>query len=292
MKILITSGGRLGTLLYHALKEGHDLRVLRRRPDDAFGASCVVGDVSRYDDVARAMEGCECVFHTAVRNNTDVELESYEDFHASNVDGTFNVFLAAHRLGVPRIVHSSTSTVNAFHTAAESMRPGEGKALRLGDDAHRRGTDIYGLTKVVEELYADYFRQRYGMSIISLRYGWLAPQSLYRDPTMVYNTLAFCFHEQDALQSNLLVMNQDTTGNYLICAPPAFDDEDAPGLWQNVAGVLDRKFPAELSYLRSIAFDPTPIPAWLDCSRAIRDLGYRPRHDFAWFVRTHRENGF
>ena len=117
MKILITSGGRLGTLLYHALKEEHDLRVLRRRPDDPFGASCVVGDVSRYD-------------------------------------------------------------------------------------------------------------------------------------------------------------------------------EDAPGRWQNVAGVLERKFPAELSYLRSIAFDPTPIPVWLDCSRAIRDLGYRPRHDFAWFVRTHRENGF
>jgi nucleoside-diphosphate-sugar epimerase len=78
MKILITSGGRLATLLYDALKEEHELRVLRRRADPAFGASCVVGDVSQYDDVARAMEGCELVFHAAVRNNDDVELKNYE----------------------------------------------------------------------------------------------------------------------------------------------------------------------------------------------------------------------
>jgi len=69
MTILITSGGHLARLLYAALKGDHDVRVLRRRPDPMFGASCVVGDVSCYDDVVRAMEGCDRVFHTAVRNN-------------------------------------------------------------------------------------------------------------------------------------------------------------------------------------------------------------------------------
>jgi len=292
MKILITSAGQLGTLLYHALKEAHDVRVMRRRPDETFGAHCVIGDVSRYDDVANAMDGRDVVFHTAVRNNTDVDLESYEQFHASNVDGTFNVFLCAHRLGVPRIVHSSTSMVSGFYTLGEKLAPGSGRATRIDDDAPRNGADVYSLTKGVGELYADYFRQRYDVSIISLRYGWLAPPAMYADPMMVYRTLQFCFHEQDALASNLLVMEQDTTGNYLICAPPELEGANVDGLWQSPGSVLETRFPDEMQYLHSTGFTPTPIPAWLDCSRAMRDLGYRPRHDFRWFVAAHRDGAF
>jgi len=292
MTILITSGGHLARLLYAALKDVHDVRVLRRRPDPAFGASCVVGDVARLDDVVRAMEGCDRVFHTAVRNNTDVELRSYEEFHGANVDGTFHVFLAAQRLGTPRVIHSSTSMVLPFHVIHESMRPGEGAATRIGDDTPRRGTDIYGLTKLVGEMYADYFRQRYGMSIISLRYGWLAPLHLYRDPVMIYNTLSGCFHPEDALAANLLVMDATVTGNYLICAPPAFEEGDAEDLWQRPAAVLAHRFPDEAAYLEECGFTPTPIASWLDCSRAMAELGYRPRFGFADFVRMHRAGAF
>jgi UDP-glucose 4-epimerase len=287
MTILITSGGQLATLLYHALRNDHDVRVMRRRPDPAFGEACVVGDVSRYDDVVRAMDGCDLVFHTAVRNNTDVNLASYEEFHAANVDGTFNVFLAALRMGVKRVVHSSTSMVVGFHGL-----PAHDKAVRLDDDAPRRSVDIYGLTKRAGELYADYFRDKHDMSIISLRYGWLAPPHEYREPEMLYNTLQFCFHEQDALAANLLVMNQRTRGNYLICAPSPFTDDDACDLLRDPAAAIGRYFPDELAYLRGAGFEPTPIRAWLDCSRAIRDLGYKPRYDFSRFVRLHRQGAF
>ena len=288
MKILITSGGRLGTLLYHALKDEHELRVLRRRPDPAFGSCCVVGDVSRYDDVSRAMEGCQIVFNTAVRNNTDVELKSYEQFLASNVDGSFNVFLAALRLGVKRVVHSSTCMVCGL-----GGPPADGtRAIRYDDDAARRSVDVYGLTKVLGEVTADYFRDHHGLSIISLRYGWLALPEMYRDPEMVYNTLRFCFHEQDALAANLLTMNQETTGNYLIAAPTRFTDADAEDLLQRPEAALARHYPAELDYLLSIGFTPTPIAYWVDCSRAMRDLGYQPQFDFERFVELHRQGGF
>ena len=190
------------------------------------------------------------------------------------------------------MIHSSTSMVLPFHVIHESMRPGEGAATRIGDDTPRRGTDIYGLTKLVGEMYADYFRQRYGMSIISLRYGWLAPLHRYAEPEMIYNTLSFCFHEADALAANLLVMDGDATGNFLICAPPAFDEADAEDLWQNPAAVLERKYPAQLDHLRQHGCEPTPIASWLDCSRAIEVLGYRPRHDFVCFVDGHRDRVF
>jgi UDP-glucose 4-epimerase len=288
MKILITSAGRLGTLLYHALKHEHELAVLRRRPDPTFGDACVVGDVSKYDDVSRAMEGCQVVFHTAVRNNTDVEVKSYEQFLASNVDGSFNVFLAALRLGVPRVVHSSTCMVCGIGVPLEDKT----RARRVDDAVARRCGDIYGLTKILGEMTADYFRDTHDMSIISLRYGWLALPELYRDPKMIYNTLSFCFHEQDALAANLLVMNQQTTGNYLIGAPSRFTDADAADLIAEPQAALARHYPDELAYLLSIGMTPTPIASWLDCSGAMRDLGYKPQFDFPRFVQLHREGAF
>ena len=288
MRILITSAGRLGTLLYHALKDEHELRVLRRRPDPAFADACVVGDVSRYDDVSRAMAGCEVVFHTAVRNNTDMELATYGEFLSSNVDGTFNVLLAALRLGVPRVVHSSTCMVCGIGAPRESQTA----AIRVGDETARGCGDIYGLTKILGEVTADYFRDTHQMSIISLRYGWLAPPAMYRDPEMVYNTLRFCFHEQDALAANLLVMQQSTTGNYLIGAPSRFSDGDAADLIAGSRAVLAKHYPEELDYLSSLGLTPTPITCWLDCSRAMRDLGYEPQFDFPRFVDLHRQGAF
>jgi len=288
MKILITSVGRLAKMLYETLKDEHEVRVLRRPQDPAFGSACIAGDVSRYDDVARVMDDCDLVFHTAARNNTDVDLESYEEFVSSNVDGTFNVFLAAVRLGGKRIVHSSTSMVNGFHGPTE----GRSRAIRYDDDSPRRYVDIYDITKSMAEVSADYFRQKYNLSIISLRYAWLAPLEMYRDPAMVYNTLQFCFHEQDALAANLLVMDQDTVGNYLISAPSRFTDADADDLMQRPEAVLARYYPEQLDYLSSIGFKPTPIACWLDCSRAIRDLGYSPQFDFEHFVGLHQQGAF
>jgi nucleoside-diphosphate-sugar epimerase len=130
------------------------------------------------------------------------------------------------------------------------------------------------------------------MSIISLRYGWLAPPAEYRQPEMIYNVLQFCFHEQDALAANLLVMDQQTRGNYLIGAPSPFADNDAHDLLHAPAKAIERYHPDELAYLRSVGFEPTPIPAWLDCSRAMRDLGYKPQYDFARFVKLHRDGAF
>ena len=109
---------------------------------------------------------------------------------------------------------------------------------------------------------------------------------------MVYNTLKFCFHEQDALAANLLVMNQQTTGNYMIGAPSKFTDTDAADLIADPQAVLARHYAEELDYLMSIGLAPTPIEYWLDCSRAMRDLDYRPKFDFPRFVQLHREGAF
>ena len=101
------------------------------------------------------------------------------------------------RLGVKRVVHSSTSLVNRFHEVQATLTPGKGSALRYDDQTPNQDSDVYGLTKIMSELAADHFRERHQLSIISLRYGWLASLPMYRDLAMVYYTLQFCFHEQD-----------------------------------------------------------------------------------------------
>ena len=292
MPILITSGGRLGTLLYHTLKSDHDLRVLRRRPDPAFGPACIIGDVSRYDDVARAMEGCEIVLHTAVRNNTDVELQSYEQFLGANIDGAFNICLAAVRQGVGRLVHCSSCVAVMSGPAPAERARRQGAAVRIDDAAEHTRSDIYGLTKVVGEHITDYFHAVHDLSVVALRFGWLAPLAMYRDPTMIYNTLRLCFHEQDAVAATLAAMHSSVVGNYLITAPTRFTDADGPALLDNTAEVVGRHYPAELAYLESLGFKPTPIPVYPDCSRATADLGYRPQFDFPAFVELHRQGAF
>jgi dihydroflavonol-4-reductase len=66
----------------------------------------VQGDLRDLDSLARAVAGCELIFHVAA----DYRLWSKhpQDFYASNVEGTRNVLDAAKRAGVERVVYTST----------------------------------------------------------------------------------------------------------------------------------------------------------------------------------------
>lgn len=67
---------------------------------------CVSGDLRDPESLARAVSGCELVFHVAA----DYRLWSKnpDELYRSNVDGTRNVLDAALRAGVRRIVYTST----------------------------------------------------------------------------------------------------------------------------------------------------------------------------------------
>lgn len=67
---------------------------------------CASGDLCDPDSLARAVSGCDLVFHVAA----DYRLWSKhpEELYRSNVDGTRNILDAAARAGVGRIVYTST----------------------------------------------------------------------------------------------------------------------------------------------------------------------------------------
>jgi dihydroflavonol-4-reductase len=129
MRALVTgAAGFIGGHVVQALTEaGAEVRAFDRRPlrDPPSGAEPVVGDLLDRDAVARALDGCDAVFHLAA-------VYSYRRADAGlmqsvNVDGTRVLLDAAARSGSrTRVVHtSSCSTCGPVpgRAATESDRP-------------------------------------------------------------------------------------------------------------------------------------------------------------------------
>ena len=118
--------GASGFLGWHIakilLEQGHRVRALCRPTSEIreLAVERVTGDLRDADSLARAADGCERAYHVAA----DYRLWSKhpKDLYAANVEGTRNLFDAAARAGVQRIVY--TSTVGCI-----GMPPG-----KLGDE--------------------------------------------------------------------------------------------------------------------------------------------------------------
>lgn len=104
--------GASGFLGWHVAKilteQGHKVRALCR-PMSALrelAVEKITGDLRDPASLARAVDGCERVYHVAA----DYRLWSKNpgDLYAANVEGTRNLLDAALRAGVQRIVYTST----------------------------------------------------------------------------------------------------------------------------------------------------------------------------------------
>jgi dihydroflavonol-4-reductase len=89
-------------------EHGHRVRALCRPASQIreLNVERITGDLRDPESLARAVAGCQLVFHVAA----DYRLWSKhpQDLYRSNVDGTRNVLEAAAHAGVERIVYTST----------------------------------------------------------------------------------------------------------------------------------------------------------------------------------------
>ncbi len=153
-KILVTGGtGSIGGRLLDVLaREGHkNVRVLVRDLSRAlriarFPFEFATGNLTSAEEVARAVDGCDVIFHCAYGNSG-----SEQDRVLANVEGTRNVLEAAARAGVKRVVHLSTVMVYGV--------PPDGD---LDETFPRRPLGMaYADSKLeAEELVAKYCRER------------------------------------------------------------------------------------------------------------------------------------
>ena len=104
-------------------------------------------------------EGVDVVFHLAALARVQPSIEDPITFNKTNVDGTLNILLAAHKKGVKRVVYSASSS--CYGDATKFPTPEEHSTNPLSP---------YGLQKYVGEQYCKMFSEVYGLDTVSLRY--------------------------------------------------------------------------------------------------------------------------
>lgn len=112
-RILITGGGGFvgRALVRRLLLYDVELRVLGRNnyPElAAVGVECMVGDITRLEDLRRAAKGVDLIFHVAARAGI---WGRWQDYFRPNVLGTKNVLQACQESEVQHLVYTSTPSV-------------------------------------------------------------------------------------------------------------------------------------------------------------------------------------
>lgn len=113
MKALVTGGGGfLGGVIVRMLRErGDQVRSFSRgaHPELAsMGVEQCLGDIANKEAVLSAATGCDIIFHVAAKAGI---WGRYQDFYSANVTGTENVIDACLKLGISRLVHTSSPSV-------------------------------------------------------------------------------------------------------------------------------------------------------------------------------------
>lgn len=113
MNALVTGGGGfLGKAVVRLLCErGDAVRSFSRNEHPALAAWGVEhcrGELGDAAAVLRAAQGCDIIFHVAAKAGV---WGAFDDFYQANVIGTSNVIEACHRLGIQRLVYTSSPSV-------------------------------------------------------------------------------------------------------------------------------------------------------------------------------------
>jgi len=165
MKIVVTgSSGRIGWCVYHNLLDaGHDILgidVLPARPDvkqslrvDLTKSGGIYGALGQFKP--------EAVVHMGAWANPGHVPD--QDTYRDNVTGTFNLFQACADLGIMRIISASSGQV--YGLAEHSP-----EYVRLDELHPLHPLNCYAESKIAGENAAEYFSNKYGMSIGSFRF--------------------------------------------------------------------------------------------------------------------------
>jgi len=162
--VLVTgSAGKIGQSLARTLPPlGWQLRGFDRDRSPS-GIEQLQGEITDPGALDEAMAGVRAVVHLA---GQAVEAP-WPVIREANLEGTFQVFEAARRAGVRRLVYASSNHATGF-----TPRPADG--CELPADTPPRPDTLYGVSKAFGEALARYYVDRYGMQVACLRIGTFA----------------------------------------------------------------------------------------------------------------------
>lgn len=226
-KVLITGmSGLIGGILRRHLDSigGYELSALNRSPVE--GVEWYQADIADLEAVEKAFARKEIVVHLAAFLGSD----NWEGHLSGNIIGTYNVYEAARRTGVKRVVFASSGSTAVGYGRVEPY-----KALREGRyedvpdnfpmltemDTWPQG--IYGAAKVWGEAIGRHFSDAHGLSVTCIRIGQVWPDDRpqveadfvrwlsHRDiATMLHK----CIEAPDDVQFDIFNCNSDNKWGY------------------------------------------------------------------------------
>jgi UDP-N-acetylglucosamine 4-epimerase len=252
----------------------------------------VEGDIRALDTCSAACASIDIVLHQAGLGSVPRSIEKPLRTHDSNVNGFLNILLAARDAGAARLVYASSSAVYGDHAGLPKVESQLGRAM-----------SPYGLSKRINELYADVFAACYGFQSVGLRYfnvfgprqdpdgpyasvipAWLG--ALLRGETAYVNgdgaaARDYC-HVDNVVQANLraaLVEDPQAVGqayNVAVGGQTSLNE-----LFALMRDLLSRRLP-HLRNARPVHRAPRlgdMLLSRADIGKATRLLGYRPVYD-------------
>lgn len=251
--MLITGAdGVIGRFLMDAWRNGdrYEPVGLTRKPGPY---ADVMLDITDLDALTGAMRGIDAVAHLAA---TSAVGSTWEQVLPSNLIGTYNVFEAARRAGVRRVVFASSN-----HTIGTNETENAPALYDLDDPrvwdhtAEPRPDSLYGVSKLYGEAMARYYVDHHGLSSHCLRIGTV------QDPVAPGHPANLWAPERDG--------DPETIKTRLRTRATWLSERDCQQL---VEKCLDSDLPWVLCY----GVSDNPRKFW-DIEHAREVLGYQPR---------------
>src|SRR5262245_55620952 len=154
-------GRRLRTLLKPVYPELRSSDI-RPPPDLMPDESFIAADLVRLEEVERAVAGVEAIIHLGGHSGEG----SWETILNANIVGCYNLFEAARRAGVKRVVFASSNHAVGFYRRDQ----------RIGVDATVRPDSRYGVSKAFGEALGALYAEKHGLGVLCLRIGNVADQ--------------------------------------------------------------------------------------------------------------------
>jgi len=184
MKTVLITGaaGDVGTHLRRELAGKYRLRVsdLRDLKEKFKGQQFMRADIAMFADALRITRGVDAVIHLG---GYSVE-GPWAGILSANIVGCYNVFEAARRNGVKRIVFPTSNHATGFYRREQT----------IDHRVYPKPDSRYGVSKVFGEALGSLYADKYGMEVLCMRIGNVNPAPIDK------RRLAIWFSPRDLAQ--------------------------------------------------------------------------------------------